>query len=67
MTNSGYYLAVGWVLLSVVPPALAQEESAAAGPNWVLSYTLVVLAIALGLTVVCRMGRRSQEIKHPEA
>ena len=36
------------------------------GKNWVIPYTLVVLAIALGLVIVCRSANRSKEVRHTE-
>ena len=47
--------------------AFAQEaEEAATKENWTLSYVLVVLAIALGLAVVCRPGTRLVEFRRTE-
>lgn len=43
------------------PPA--KQEAAAGGKSYVVSYMVVVLAIALGLLVVCRSGGRSNEPK----
>ena len=46
--------------------AMAQTEAPdphADKSSWVLGYALVVLAIALGLTAVCRPGSRSKDVK----
>ena len=45
-----------------------QVEEEAEGPkaSWTMSYILVVLAIGLGLVVICRPGRRSASIRPPE-
>ena len=51
--------------LAWVEVAFAQEEAAESGDKsgWVLGYALVILAIVLGLTAVCRPGNRSADVK----
>ena len=39
------------------------EEAATSGKSYVISYMVVVLAVALGLLVVCRSGARLNEPK----
>jgi hypothetical protein len=53
-----------WVSTAVAyaqPPG--EQEAAAGGKSYVVSYMVVVLAVALGLLVVCRSGGRSNEPK----
>jgi hypothetical protein len=58
------------VTLVNVTAALAQQKPAEAPPadkgSWVLSYALVILAVALGLMAVCRPGSRTKDVKITE-
>ena len=57
-------LAMLLVLLSTATPLRAQDATQdQGGEDWVFSYALVGLSIGLGLFIICRMGKRSQEIK----
>lgn len=38
-------------------------EQADSGKSWVMPYAIVLLAIALGLIVVCRSSNRTTELK----
>jgi hypothetical protein len=54
-------------LICAVPVyAQAAEDSAADEPRWVIGYALVILSVGVGLTAVCRMGRRGQDIRRTE-
>lgn len=39
------------------------EKPAESGPSWVFSYFVVLMAIGLGMLVVCRSSRRSERAK----
>lgn len=57
------------VLSMTAVPSMAaapQGPPADTGKSWVVPYTLVVLAIALGLMIVCRSANRSKEVRHTE-
>ena len=52
------------VVLCFVPPLAAQDDPVPEDKSsWVLGYALAVLAVILGLTVLCRPGNRSSEVK----
>ena len=52
------------VMLSTATPLRAQDSAQdEGGEDWVFSYAIVGLSIGLGLFIICRMGKRSQEIK----
>ena len=54
------------VFLSLSTPVWAQQiPQEGVQANWVLSYALVILCLGLGVFVVCRPGRRSQDIRRP--
>ena len=59
--------ALAWSI-TALPLMAAGPQGAAtdSGKSWVVPYTLVVLAIALGLMVVCRSANRSKEVRHTE-
>ncbi len=65
-----YHAAILLSLLAIGTPASSQQAptdpTSQGGPDWVISYTLVSLCIALGLFVVCRMGKRSQEVRRTQ-
>ena len=50
-------------LLAFAQPPGKTDDAAAGGKSYVISYAAVVLAVALGLLVVCRSGGRSNEPK----
>ncbi len=51
-----------WAQTAIVSAqAPGQEPAASSGKSYVVSYMVVVLAVALGLLVVCRSGGRSNE------
>jgi hypothetical protein len=62
-----YHAQILVALLAIGTSARAQQAptgpTTQGEPDWVISYTLVSLCIALGLFVVCRMGKRSHEIR----
>lgn len=54
------------VTCASMAPVIAVAQGAAKKteeehPSWALSYTLVILAIALGLLAICRPGSRSED------
>jgi len=58
--------AIAWSLLSATV-ALGQDGGGSGDKSgWVLGYAMVILAIVLGLTAVCRPGNRSSEVKRRE-
>jgi heme/copper-type cytochrome/quinol oxidase subunit 2 len=42
---------------------MPQEEAASTGGTWTMSYFLLVMAVSLGLLVVCRSSRRRDRAK----
>jgi hypothetical protein len=46
--------------------AAPQGPPADTGKSWVVPYMLVVLAIALGLMIVCRSANRNKEVRQTE-
>jgi hypothetical protein len=59
---------VAWSVTALPLMAAAPQGAPAgeAGKGWVIPYTLVVLSIALGLTIVCRSANRGKERRHSE-
>jgi hypothetical protein len=59
---------LAWSLTTLPLMAAAPQGTPAGegGKSWVVPYTLVVLAIALGLIIVCRSANRSKEVRHTE-
>ena len=52
-----------WTNATVASAQAPGEPAPSSGKSYVVSYMVVVLAIALGLLVVCRSGGRSNEPK----
>ncbi|MEX2142839.1 MAG: hypothetical protein WD894_26520 [Pirellulales bacterium] len=62
--RSAVLILAAWASTAIAyaqPPG--QQEAAAPSKSYVISYMVVVLAVALGLLVVCRSGGRSNEPK----
>ncbi len=60
-------VALVWSVTAI--PLMAAAPQAApvdTGKSWVVPYTLVVLAIALGLTIVCRSPNRNKEVRQTD-
>ncbi len=52
----------GWVLTALGWAASAPQE-AVQEKNYVPAYIIVIMAVVLGLTAICRMGKRSADIR----
>jgi len=49
-------------LMAATPPPAPADTS----KSWVVPYMIVILAIALGLMIVCRSANRGKEVRHTE-
>jgi hypothetical protein len=54
---------VVWAHAAIAFAQGKQEEAPTSNKSYVISYMVVVLAVALGLLVVCRTGSRAKEPK----
>ena len=54
----------GWVLTALSWAASAPQEEIQE-KNYVPAYIIVIMAVVLGLTAICRMGKRSADIRRP--
>ena len=68
LSTAVFYATVLFFIAILVGPVYAQaaEDSASDEPRWVVGYALVILSVGVGLTAVCRMGRRGQDIRRTE-
>ncbi len=55
LLNSGVFSAVGWAA-SAAPEAPPEK-------TYVPVYIVIIMAVVLGLTAICRMGKRSHDVK----
>ena len=55
LLNSGLLSAVCWA--ASAPPQEAPEKT------YVPVYIIIIMAVVLGLTAICRMGKRSYDVK----
>jgi hypothetical protein len=57
------FVAMFWLVTLAARTVMAQEESGSSKEAWVVSYLIVVLAVGLGLFLVCRSSRRAKKAK----
>ena len=53
----------GWILTACCWAASAPEEPPE--KTYVPCYIIIIMAVILGLTAICRMGKRSADIRRP--
>ncbi len=56
---------VGGNLLATCWAAQAPGPAPAPQKSYVPSYIIIIFAVVIGLTAVCRMGKRSSEVRRP--